>query len=214
LWVAISAASPVARVISISVPITPSAVVWSRLPVGSSASRIFGSLAKRAHDRDALLLAARQPRRAVAEPLAETDPAQQLRRLHARRAARDAGDHLRDHHVFERREFGQQMVELVDEAERRAAQYSAPLIGKTAAFLAGDPHLAGSGPLQEPSQVQQRRFARPRRTDQRDQLAGPQFQIDAVEHRQLDTALAKHPAHTNQCQRRPQLRPQLPWAHS
>ena len=48
----------------------------------------LGVVGERADDRDALLLAAREPRRAVPRRSAEADPVEQLRRLAARAAAR------------------------------------------------------------------------------------------------------------------------------
>ena len=60
-----------------------------------------------------------------------------IRGLAPRAGARaTAGDHLRQHDVFERREFRQQMMELIDEAERAAAQQRAPLVGQAAAIRA------------------------------------------------------------------------------
>ena len=101
----------------------------------------------------------------MAEPLAKPDATQQCRRLVTRRTARDAGDHLRDHDVFERRELRQQVMELVDKAERRAAQQRAALVVEAAAFLAGDADFAGARPLQQPGKVEQRRFSRARRPE-------------------------------------------------
>ena len=90
------------------------------------------------------------------------------------------------------------MVELVDEAERAAAQQGAALVRQRAAFLAGDADGAGVGPLQEAGDMQQGRFAGARGTHQRDDLARRQRQVDAVEHVQFDPALAEHPPHPGQ----------------
>ena len=121
LWVAISAARPVRRTRSSSVFMTLSPVAWSRLPVGSSAEQDPGVVGERADDRDALLLAARQPRRPVPGARRKADAVEQLGRLAARPAARDPGDHLRQHDIFERREFRQQVMELVDESRSPSA---------------------------------------------------------------------------------------------
>jgi len=104
----------------------------------------------------------------------KADAVEQLRRFAARAAARDAGDHLRQHDVFERREFRQQMMELVDETDLRAAQQGAALVRQIAAILAADQHSAPIGALEQSCDMQQRRFARARRTDQRHDLARPQ----------------------------------------
>ena len=134
---------------------------------------------------------------------AEPDVAEQhlgLARGHRPRAT--AGDHLRQHDVFERRELRQQMVELVDEAERAAPQQGAVLVGQAAAIAPLDQHGAAIGPLEQPGDMQQRRFAGARRADQRDDLAGPQREVDAVQHRQLGAALVEHLAHPAQRQHR------------
>ncbi len=110
LWVAISAASPSARTIASRASNTPPAVRGSRLPVGSSASRIFGRLASaRAMatrccsppDNCAGRWVSRAP---------QAQPGEQPRRFHARALARFSRDHLRQHHILQRVEFGQQVV--------------------------------------------------------------------------------------------------------
>jgi hypothetical protein len=60
--------------------------------------------------------------------------------------------------------------------------------------------------------VQHRRFAGARRPDQRDDLAGFEREIDAVQHRQLDPALAEYLAHPAHFKRR--RTPKIAWAHS
>src|SRR5205085_4468417 len=70
-----------------------------------------------ADDGDALLLAAGEPRRAMARARREADEIEKVLRPRLRGAARRAGDHLRQHDVLERREFRQEMMELIDEAE-------------------------------------------------------------------------------------------------
>ena len=157
--------------------------------------RVIG---QRPHDRNALLLAAGKPRRAVTEAGAEPDPLQQRSGLVAGGAARHAGDHLRQHHVFQRRKLGQQVMELVNEAERPPAQQGAMLVGQVAAIAPLDQDGAAIGPLQQPSDMQQGRFAGARRAHQRDDLAGAEHEIGAVQHRQLHLALPEHAAHPAQ----------------
>ena len=94
------------------------------------------------------------------------------------------------------------MVELVHETEGRPPQQRSAFVRQAAAFLAGDAHRAAIGPLQQSGQMQQGRLAGARWPDQRHQLARPQRQIDAVEHGQLDPALAEHAPHPGQLQHR------------
>ncbi len=202
LCVAISAARPLSRTISIRLATTCSPVVWSRLPVGSSASRTLRVVGERAHDRDALLLAARQSRRPVAEALGKPDPAQQHLGLAPGGGARHRGDHLRQHHVFERRKLGQQVMELIDETERAAAQRCALLVGQAAAVAPLDQHRPLCWLLQEPGDVQQRRFPGPGRPDQRDDLARPQRQVHPVQHRERNAALPEHLSYAAQFEHR------------
>ena len=90
------------------------------------------------------------------------------------------------------------MMELIDEAERAAAQQGALLVRQPAAVAPLDQHRAAIGPLQQPGDVQQRRFSGARRADQRDDLAGQQREVHAVQHRQRDAALPEHFSHAAQ----------------
>ena len=62
--------------------------------------------------------------------LADPQVVEQFRRPPARLRLRQAADHLRHHHVLERRELRQQMVELVDEADVVAADARALVVGQ------------------------------------------------------------------------------------
>ena len=114
------------------------------------------------------------------------------------------------------------MMELIDEAERAAAQQGAVLVGQSAAVAVPDHHRAAIRPLQQPGDMQHRRFAGARRPDQRDDLAGVERQIDAVQHGDRDRALAEGLAHRAQFERRrwwracglrQRARPVLPEVH-
>jgi hypothetical protein len=94
------------------------------------------------------------------------------------------------------------MVELIDKAERAAAQQGAVLVRKAAAVAALDEDRAAVRAFEEAGDVQHRRFAGARGADQRDDLAGSEREVDAVEHRELDPALAKHLADRAQFERR------------
>ena len=86
--------------------------------VGQQDARRIGD---RARDGDALLLAAGKLRRAVRQPILQPEIGQQLGGARRAPPARQAADHLRQHHVLHRREFRQQMVKLIDEADLGAA---------------------------------------------------------------------------------------------
>ena len=118
---------------------TPRALRPSRLPVGSSASTSLRARHERARDRGALPLAARQLRRPVREPRAEPDAFERSARPLPRFSRRHAPHEQRHRHVLERGELGQQMMELVDEAERAVAQLAAlPRRQSSSMRLAGD----------------------------------------------------------------------------
>ena len=94
-------------------------VASSRLPVGSSATRIVGSGAS-ARERDALLFAAGELRRIMMQSVAEPDRLQLLRR--ALRSVGIAGKLERDGDVLERRHGRDQMEGLEDDADLAAAE--------------------------------------------------------------------------------------------
>ena len=76
---------------------------------------------ERAGDRDALLLAAGELRRAVAEPLRRGRPCR-ISSSHPLGVRLAAGEREREHDVLGRREHRQQVEELEDEADVLAAQ--------------------------------------------------------------------------------------------
>ena len=87
--------------------------------VGEQDARAVGD---GAGDRDALLLAARKLGRAMALARPKAEIAQELAAAVRRLRAREAGDHLRQDEVLERREFRQEVMELIDEADLVAPQ--------------------------------------------------------------------------------------------
>jgi hypothetical protein len=91
---------PFAALRSKSSSITRAPVAVSRFPVGSSANRTAGPRDEGARDGDALLLAARELPRVVAEPRREAHVAEHGAR--PRRAHRAARKLEREHHVLER----------------------------------------------------------------------------------------------------------------
>ena len=92
-------------------------VAVSRLPVGSSARSRRGWLAKARAMATRLLLAARQLRRLMGQPVGQTQTGQKLFSPRPRPLPGRAADHLGQGHVVQSGEFGQQVVELIDEAD-------------------------------------------------------------------------------------------------
>ena len=91
---------------------------------------------------------------------------------------------LRHHHVFQRRQLGEQVVELEDEPERRrSASRRACGRDRSSIRLAVEPDRAGVGRIEQAQHVQQRALARTARADHRDELAPVDLQVDAMEHR-------------------------------
>ncbi len=93
-----------------------------------------------------------------------------------------------NHHVLPRRELGQQLVELEDEA-----YLGVPHLGQLPGLEVGDvaavnKHLAGGGPVEQPHYLQQRRLARAAGTYDADDLAFLYGQADALEHLQVAEA--------------------------
>ena len=180
LWVATSAATRLALTSEVSVSKTWSAVLGSRLPVGSSASRTRGALASA---RASATRCCSPPDSSAGRWLSrarEAEEAEQLARPRRRFGALQAGDHLRQDDVLQRREFRQQVMELIDEADLRPAQRRAALLVHRRGRMAADMDLAGVLPFEQAGDVQQRRLAGARRRDQRHRLAGLQRQLGAV----------------------------------
>ena len=116
------------------------------------------------------------------EPLAEAHALEQAARLGGRLRRRGAAHEQRHRDVLERRELRQQMVELVDEAERAIAQPAAVRVAQRAHRLADDAHLAGRRLIETADELQQRRLARARRADDRDAIALRDGELDAAQH--------------------------------
>src|SRR6516165_4114022 len=89
-------------------------------------------------DGDALLLAAGKLRRPVIPALLETKGLQELLAPRLRLVAGQAENQLRQHHVLERRELRQEVVELIDEAHLHAAYASLLFVREAAAVEAVD----------------------------------------------------------------------------
>src|SRR5690606_5686509 len=133
-------------------------------------------LGGRPRDGDALLLASRELRGKVIEPMLETDELERLLRRHRMlRDLRDDGD------VLARGEARNEVVELEDEADRLA-----PVLGQLAIARAGElaieiAHLARCRGVEPAEDVEKRRLAASRRPKENGELAAVEVEIDAAE---------------------------------
>ena len=143
---------------------------------------------ERARQGDALALAAGELRGIAVGEAVELHELQQLvharadlgfgRPLAPRLHAQPEGDVLEHRHVAEQR------VMLEDETDLALAHADG------ARVLAVEQHLAGVRRLQPGDDAQQRGLARARQTQQRDQLAGLDVQVDIVERNEVAEPLA------------------------
>src|SRR5690606_7763435 len=136
------------------------------------------SVGERAGDGDPLLLATREPGRTVGQPRAEAEAGEQALRalvgFGARRAAHEPGDD----DILECVEIGEQVVKLVDEAERVAPCRGALGIVEPARLAPPDPDRALEAALEQADRLQQGGLARTGGAEQRDDLAGADREID------------------------------------
>ena len=148
-----------------------------------------GVVHQRAGDGHALLLAARQGRRAVVQPRAHAQPVQ---KRCCPRAARECGlapVDGGDFDVAKRGQFRQQVIPLEDEAKAFAPQRRQLGIVQRADVLARETVGAGAGPVQAAQDVHQRGLARPGRPHDRHEFAGRDGQVHVAQNGQRALAL-------------------------
>lgn len=119
------------------------------------------------------------------QALGQTQPGQQFFGALAGPGGRNAGDQLRQDDVFQRVEFRQQMVELIDETDIAATDGRAGPIVQITRRLSPHPHFAGIRTLQQSGRMQQGGLAGAGRSDKPDNLARCQRQAGAPQHGQL-----------------------------
>ena len=146
--------------------------------VGEEHARRVGD---RPRDGDALLLAARQFGGAMVEALGEAEEIEKLAGALARFARREPTDELRHDHVLEGGELGQEVMELVDEADLLAAQARAPGIVHGGCRPAADEHLAAIRLLEQAGDMQEGRFAGAGRRHEGDDLARHDAKLRAAQ---------------------------------
>ena len=156
----------------------------------------------RTGDGDALLLTAGKLGRVMAAALAKAHVVEQLRRPLRRNLLRQRADHLRHHHILQRRELGQEMVELVDKADVIAPDRRALIVAHGAAGLAAHIDLALIGTLQQAGQMQQRGLAGAGGRDKRHHLAAIQRQVGAFQDFKLAVGFVEDTGNTGKAQRR------------
>ncbi|EMA68522.1 GDSL-like lipase/acylhydrolase domain-containing protein [Halorubrum distributum JCM 13916] len=137
-----------------------------------------GLVDQRAGDGDALLLPARELARLVVEPVAEPEPREQVRRPVARVAGVERGRH-RD--VLDRGQRRQEVEVLEDEPDRLLAR-PRPLRDREVRHVGSVEEAPARGRVvEQPEHVQQRRLPGAAGADDRDELAGPDREVDVVE---------------------------------
>ncbi len=128
-------------------------------------------------DGDALHFAPRKFARLVFEPVAQADFLQEFDGPLVMGFARaeifkhPLPDHPRREHVFQRRQLGEQVIELKDHAEPLVAQGVAPRAGQVVDSSAGKLDLAGVGLVERAEDVQERALARSALADDRKEFA-------------------------------------------
>ena len=125
----------------------------------------------------ALTLATGQLCRLVRQPMTETHTLQQRRSALTRLGNGHPTNQQRHADVFQGAELGEQMVELIDEAQRPVAQQTALFFIQGRQLFARQPDTASARRIQTAEHVEQGALARTGAADNRHALAGQQFQL-------------------------------------
>jgi hypothetical protein len=160
-------------------PLTALGIEVPRRLVGQQEWRLQDQCAAQ---RRALALAAGELAREVVEAVGEADFVQQTPRVGFELGGRAAGDAPGEHDVLERREVRQELVELEDEADGAVAEGGEAGAGEGGHVLAADQDAARVRFVEGAEDVEQRRLAGTRRSDDRHQLAGLDDEVDAAQH--------------------------------
>ncbi len=99
-------------------------------------------------------------------------------------------DHQRSQDVLQKRQFGQQVVELEDKAENPVAKLVAGADGQVVEPFAVEQDFADVGRVEQAQQMQQRALSRAGLADDRKEFALFRADIDAAEHGDFVLALA------------------------
>ena len=125
-----------------------------------------GPVDHRARDRDALLLAARQRRRARAGPVAKADPGEHFAHRSLDLVLAGAADAQRQGDIVERREMADQ-AEILEHHPDPPTEARQRIARRIAEFLAEQADAPARRPLGQIKQLQQRRLARARRAGEK-----------------------------------------------
>ncbi len=155
--------------------------------VGQNHARMVGG---GAGNSDALLFAAGEFGRAMGGARGDAEHIEQFHGARIGVGRRLAGDQLRHGYVFERREFGQQVVELVDVTDRVATELGAAAITQFAGLVADNFDLAFLRAFEKAAEMQQGRLAGPRRRDKGDEFTAFDDEVGLIEHANLGCAFA------------------------
>jgi hypothetical protein len=159
-----------------------------------------GTRRERAGDRDALLLAAREPVGVVVLAPLEPEAVEQLARAPlGLGAALAMAAHRRERDVLERGQVREEVERLEHHPE--PAAHRDRLHRRVGDHLAVQQHVAVVDLLEQVDAAQQRRLARPRGADQRDGRVLGDLEVDPAQHRPLavrlrDAADLEHGAHS------------------
>ena len=116
------------------------------------------------------------------EPMPEPQRDKQLFGARFCLAMRATGDKLGQDDILARIEIGEQVMELIDEAEMIAAQHGARARVRFFRRMTPNNDLAAEAPLEQADRLEQRRLARSRRPKQRDDLARADREVDPAQH--------------------------------
>src|SRR5215211_7400002 len=144
---------------------------------------------ERSSNCDALLLSARELGRSMFEAFGEPERPQELLRPGAGCAGIRISHELRKDHVLRRIELRQQVMELVDEAEKLPPQAGTALVIELARFLACEADRTLEATLEQTDRLQQGRLARSRWPEKCNDLARSDLQVDAAQHFDRNVAL-------------------------
>ena len=158
--------------------------------VTSSSSISVGLHRERAHDRDPLLLAAREPVGVLVALVGEAEAGEQLRRLGLRLRARRAERLARgERDVLEHAHVREEVERLEDDPDPAADPVDVD--AARGDLLAVDDDPAGVDRLEQVDAAQQRRLARAGGADQADDLVLGDVEVDPAQHLELAERLAQ-----------------------
>jgi len=146
---------------------------------------------ERACKRDALLLAARQRVHGTVKTVAETDFREHRDAALASLCAAHAVELERESDVLLDVQRGEQVEELIDEADACAAQQSALRLDQRSDIATVDFNRAAVRPIDAADEIEESRFARAAASDDRDSLAAGYVRVGLVKHAVDACPLAK-----------------------